>query len=89
MANAELILGIDIEENIPAILVIENQKVMAEVVEQLYVLCNSGEGDFVLSDSGKQLSFEKTAEIIINPFSIDFNARKIQNKLYSELLELR
>ena len=25
--------------------------------------------------------------MIINPFSIDFNARKIQNKLYSELLE--
>lgn len=87
LVNAEMILSIDLEENVPAILVIENQKVMADVVEQLYELCDSGKGDFVLSDSGKQLSFEKTVEIIINPFSIDFNARKIQNKLYSELLE--
>lgn len=87
LANAELILSINIEENIPAVLVIENQKIMTEVVEQLYVLCDSGEGDFVLSDSGKQLSLAKTAEIIINPFSIDFNSRKIQNKLYSELLD--
>ena len=87
LVNAEMVLSIDIEENEPAILVIENQKVMAEVVEQLYELCNSEEGDFVLSDAGKQLSFEKATEMIINPFSIDFNARKIQNKLYSELLE--
>ena len=87
LVNAEMVLSIEIEENTPAILVIENQKVMAEAVEQLYELCNSGEGDFVLSDADKQLSIEKAAEIIINPFSIDFNARKIQNKLYGELLE--
>ena len=87
LVNAEMVLSIEIEENTPAVLVIENQKVMAAAVEQLYGLCNSGEGDFVLSDAGKQLSIEKAAEIIINPFSIDFNARKIQNKLHSELME--
>ena len=87
LVNAEMLLSIDIDENKPAILVIENQKVMAEVVKQLFELCNSREGDFVLSDIGKELSFDKAAEIIINPFSIDFNARKTQNKLHSELVE--
>ena len=60
---------------------------MTGVVEQLYEQCLIGEGDFVLSDDNRQLPMEKTAEIIINPFSIDFNSRKIQSKLYSELME--
>ena len=87
LVNAELFLNINIEENKPAVLAIENPKVMTEVVGQLYELCNSGEGDFVLSEGGKQLLFERTAEIIINPFLIDFNSRKVQSKLYSELLD--
>ena len=87
LVNAELFLNINIEENKPAVLTIENPKVMTEVIGQLYELCNSGEGDFVLSEGGKQLSFERATEIIINPFLIDYNSRKIQSKLYSELLE--
>lgn len=88
LVNAELLLNIDIEENKPTVLTIENPKVMTDVVGQLHELCNSGEGDFILSEDGKQLSFEKTTEIIINPFMIDFNSRKVQSKLYSELLEV-
>ena len=87
LVNAELFLNINIEENKPAVLTIENPKVMTEVIGQLYELCNSGEGDFVLSEGGKQLSFERTTEIIKNPFQIDFNSRKVQSKLYSELLD--
>jgi len=87
LVNAELFLNIDIEENTPTVLAIENPKVLTSVVSQLYGMCNSGEGDFILSEDGKQLSIERTAEIIINPFQIDFNSRKIQSKLYSELLD--
>ena len=87
LVNAELFLDIDIEENKPTVLTIENAMIMTDVVGQLCELCNSGEGDFVLSEDGKQLSFEKATEIIINPFLIDYNSRKIQSKLYSELLE--
>jgi len=86
LVNAELFLNINIEENKPVVLTIENPKVMAEVVGQLYELYNSGEGDFILSEDGKELPFERTTEIIINPFLIDFNSRKVQSKLYSELL---
>ena len=87
LVNAELLLNLDIEENEPSVLIIENPSIMTDVVGQLLELCNSGEGDFILSEDGKQLSFEKTTEVIINPFLIDFNSRKVQSKLYSELLE--
>ena len=86
LVNAELLLDIDIEENMPTALVIENPRDMSRVVGQLYEQCVSDKGDFVLSDDGKPLSIEKTAEIIMSPFLLDFNSRRIQSKLYSELM---
>lgn len=87
LVNADLLLEIEIEENNPAVLVLENPKIMTEVTQQLFNLCLLGEGGFILSENGKQLSFDKYSDIIVNPFAIDFNSRKIQNKLYAELLE--
>lgn len=87
LVNAELFLEIDIQENMPAVLVLESPDIMTRVVKELYDISSAGEGNFILSLDNKVLSIEKTAEIIINPFSIDFNSRKIQSKLYEELLE--
>ena len=39
LVNAELLLDIDIDENKPSVLVIENPKIMTGVVEQLYEQC--------------------------------------------------
>ena len=72
LVNADWMLDIAIDENVPAILVLENSEAMAEIVEDLYNLCLNGEGNSVLSDGLKALSFEKSAELIINPFAIDF-----------------
>ena len=41
LVNAELFLNINIEENKPSVLIIENPKVMTEVVGQLYELFNA------------------------------------------------
>ena len=87
LVNAKWMLDIDIKENIPAILVLENCDAMTEIVEDLYNLCLIGEGNSVLSDGFKVLPIDKMAEVIVNPFSIDFNSKRIQSKLYSELLE--
>lgn len=88
LVNAELFLEIDIEECRPAVLVIENPAIMAQIVEDLYSLCNADDGNFVLSEGRKELDFAKKAEIIINPFSIEFNSKKIQTKLFSEMQEV-
>lgn len=87
LVNAELFLEIDIQENMPAVLVLESPDMMTQVVRELYDISSGGDGDFVLSLDNKVLSIEKTAELIINPFSVDFNSKKIQSKLYEELLE--
>lgn len=87
LTNAELFLEIEIEECRPAILVIENPGIMAEIVEDLYNLCNAEKGNFVLSEGRKELNLANKTEIIINPFSIDFNSKKIQTKLFHEMQE--
>ena len=88
LVNADWMLEITINENIPAILVLENSEAMTEIVEDFYNLCLRGEGTSVLSDDIKVISFEKAVEVVINPFAVDFNSKRIQSKLYSELLEV-
>lgn len=82
LVNADWMLEIIINENIPAILVLENSEAMTEIVEDFYNLCLKGEGTSVLSDDLKVISFEKVVELVINPFAIDFNSKRIQSKLY-------
>lgn len=74
-------------ENNINVLVIENRKFMSEFVQEFNNQINGLEGRFVLSDSGKEAKIDKKVEIIIDYFNIDFNNKKIINKLYKFMLE--
>lgn len=74
-------------ENNVNVLVIENRKFMSEFVQEFNNQINGLEGRFVLSDSGKEAKIDKKVEIIIDYFNIDFNNKKIRNKLYKFMLE--
>ena len=41
-----------------------------------------------MSENNKELDLAKKADMVINPFSVDVNSRKILNKLYQELTGL-
>ena len=86
LVNADLLLSIDLDESVPVQWVIEKPSLMAEVVKEIHEQCQTGNGNYILSDDRKEYPMEKRAEIIINPFSIDFNSRKIQTMLYNELV---
>lgn len=68
--------------------IVESPDLFSQIVQQLPQQINGGSAGFVLSDSEKELDLSKCAEMIINPFAIDFNDKKIQKKLYAELLEI-
>jgi CRISPR type II-A-associated protein Csn2 len=68
--------------------IVESPDLFSQIVQQLQQQINGGSAGFVLSDSEKDLDLSKCAEMIINPFAIDFNDKKIQKKLYAELLEI-
>lgn len=68
--------------------VIESPVLFSQIVQQLEQQVNGEGGRFILSDSEKELDIPKCAEIIVNPFIIDINDKKIQKKLYAELFEI-
>ena len=68
--------------------IIESPKLYAYYLQELFLQQNGEEGRFVLSDKEKELNIAKNMEIIVNPFQIEINGRKILNKLYAELDQL-
>ncbi len=85
LAHPFLASPIVFEENKINVLVVENQRALSEIINELLEQANGADGRFILSSELKQLDFVKEAEIIIDLFTLDFNHRKIINKLYSQL----
>ena len=69
-------------------LIIESQVLFSKFVSEMHMQITGKEGKFVLSDNEKELEIDKVMEMIINPFSINLNDKKILGKLYSELSTL-
>lgn len=68
--------------------IIESPELFSKYVREIVEQINGGEGRFVLSEGERELNLSKYAEIIVNPFLLDLNDRRIQKKMYAELAEL-
>lgn len=78
-------LLLPISEDKPSILVIENPDVMTEFVSSLIQQSAGNEGDFLFVNGEKSLDFQKSVELVIDPFSVDFNNKKVLSSLFSNL----
>ncbi len=83
-------LGIDIElsENKPQIVTIEDVALYSGFVRELWEEYKGNDGDILISDKGTDLKFGKNIEVIINPFDIDCNNKKILTKIYQETVDI-
>lgn len=88
IVNSKYNLNIEMKEGITDVIIIENPKFFYDIVNNIYIQQSGEEGDFVLSDANKEISISKSLDIIINPFSMDFNEKRIQSKLYQQLFEV-
>ena len=68
--------------------IIESPASFSKYVRDLYEIMQDNEGKFTLSDEDEIIDFQKYAELIIDPFLLDFHNRQIQKKLYVELQKL-
>lgn len=75
-------------EGIANILILENKKLRVELIEELLLQAETGEGTFVLSEEESILRMDKTAHLIIDPFSLDVNQKKVLSKIQLTLKEL-
>lgn len=78
-----------IEKNIDSVeWIIELPQLFAKYVQELYIQSNGKEGSFVLSRNNRIVDIAKNVEMILNPFAVDINEKKIINKLYTQLSDL-
>lgn len=68
--------------------IIESPASFSKYIRDLYEIMQDNEGKFTLSDEDEIIDFQKYAELIIDPFLLDFYNRQIQKKLYAELQNL-
>lgn len=78
-------LEINFCENKAEVLVVENPTCLAEMISCIRAQCEGEEGMFLLSEKDVCLKFEKNVFLIIDPFSLNYNDRKILSKLYIQM----
>lgn len=65
--------------------IIESPILFSKYVLEVHNQTYGAEGNFVLSESDKEIDISKNIEVILDPFAINLNDKKIINKLYAEL----
>lgn len=88
LVSPELSKAILSDENLVTEWIIESPVLFSQYVQALLRQCGGEEGQFVLSDRGRTVEISKYMEIVLNPFSVEINSKKILTKLYSELDKL-
>ena len=81
-------LEMELLENYVTVLVVENAGYLTEIVSSLKKQSEGSEGEegiFVLAENDKIEKIDKKLALVIDPFSISINERKIINKLYTKL----
>lgn len=67
---------------------IENPKILRNIIEELYAQVSGEDGDWQMTENFKSLLISKSVELILTPFGLDFGQRKIMTKIYSDLEKL-
>ena len=75
--------GIDFAEWI-----IESPESFSGYVLELSTQIDGNEGQFVLSDKNKELDLAKKAELIFNPFTVEFTLYECHKKKFDDAIEL-
>lgn len=78
-------ISFELCENEVPVIVIENPQIFSKLVKEFLLQSNGQEGGFILSEADKIRNISKETQIILNPFSLDCNEKRIIQKLYQEI----
>lgn len=79
---------IDFKNEMINILIIENQKFLTQLIEDIINQTNGENGDFVLSEDFIPLDIQKHLEIIIDFFNLDINNKKVLTAIYNKIKKI-
>ena len=76
---------INFVENTAYVLIVENKRYFREMVMQMQQAGMGVESNWVFSKDGKEIKFDKIAELILDPINVNCNTRKLLTNLYNEI----
>ncbi len=85
LVYSDLNLKFEFRENECQVLVVENPKTFSEIVGDFHRQMLGEEDKLVLSENDKVLLLEKNCDLIINPYDLEINNRRVLGKLYQEM----
>lgn len=85
LVEREIGLEIELKENIISVVVIESVKNRLSLIEGLHNQVMGKEGNWLLVEADKNFELCKQADMILEPFSLELNNRKVKNKLYQDI----
>ncbi|MGN0383627.1 MAG: type II-A CRISPR-associated protein Csn2 [Eubacterium sp.] len=85
LVERELGLGIEFKENVVSVIVVEDVDLRLPIVEELYSQVMGKDGNWLLAENEKNYELSKKAEIILEPFSLELNNKKVKTKLYQDI----
>lgn len=70
------------------VLAIENPVCMRKLVSEMMCQLVGEDGNFVLSEDQQILTFKNAVEVVLDPFCLDVNQRRLLNRIYSDFSRL-
>lgn len=83
--HGEYDLDLVLEENLVEVIVVENGRVLYRLVHELYMQSQGEDGYFVLSTGDKIHKLSRSMAVVLEPFTLNCNEKRIISKLYQEL----
>lgn len=88
LVSSELSKAILSDGNAVTEWIIESPNLFSRYVQELLRQCEGEDGQFVLSHNNKIVEISNCMEIILNPFNVQINSKRILTKLYTDLNKL-
>lgn len=85
LVERELGLEIELKENVMSVIVVEDVTLRLPIIEGLYSQVMGKDGNWLLVENEKNFELDKKAEIILEPFSLELNNKKVKTKLYQDI----
>lgn len=85
LLEREIGLEIELRENEVAVVVLEDIALRLSLIEELYLQLEGKEGNWLLSEKEKIYDLSKHIELILEPFSLQLNSKKLKTKLYQDI----
>lgn len=78
-------IQLELRTNEKNVIVMENPMLLRKFILEVLSIIQGTDGKIFLSNNESILKFKEFVDILISPFDIDLNSKKIQNKLYGIL----